>query len=99
MIGRQKFIGLYRGIMLGDNCIKRLQSKKCLGMEVDNDLKWVKHVLELTQSFLQKINLLKSLYFLPIEARLDFYYKVVFPMVFYGLIVWGSCSKTRFDSL
>jgi hypothetical protein len=80
-------------------CIKRVHSKRCLGMEVDDDLKWVKHILELTQSFSQKINLLKSLYFLPTKARLDFYYKVVFPLVIYGLVVWGSTNKTQFDNL
>jgi hypothetical protein len=72
LIRKKKFIGPLRGIMLGDYCIKRVHSKRCLGMEVDDDLKWVKHILELTQSFSQKINLLKSLYFLPTKARLDF---------------------------
>ena len=38
------------------------------------------------------MNLLKSLYFLPIKARLDFYYKVVFPSVIYGL-VWNTPTE------
>ena len=51
LIGKIKFIGPLRGIMLGDYCIKRVHSKRCSGMEVDDDLKWVQHILELAKSF------------------------------------------------
>ena len=44
-------------------------------------------------------SLLRSLYFLPIEARLDFYFKVILPSMTYGLLIWGSCGKTLFSSL
>ena len=99
LIGSKSFVGPLVGVMLGEHYIKRVHSTRCLGMEVDEDLKWVKHVSELMQSFSQKLNLLKSLYFLPIRARLDFYYKVVLPSVTYGLVVWGSRNKTQFDNL
>jgi hypothetical protein len=39
LIGKKKFIGPLRGIMLGDYCIKRVHSKRCLGMEVDDGSK------------------------------------------------------------
>ena len=37
------------------------------------------------KSFSQKLNLLRSLYFLPTIARADFYFKVILPSVTYGL--------------
>ena len=68
-------------------------------VDIDKDLKWSIHVSELTKSFTQKLNLFKSFYFLPVNARLDFNYKVILPPITYGLIVWVSCNKTLFDKL
>lgn len=69
------------------------------GVEIDNQLKWKAHVNEVIKSFVQKLNLLKSQYFLPIQAKVDFYHKVVLPSVTYGLIIWGSCGTVLFDEL
>ena len=75
------------------------QTNGCLGLEIDCHLKWHKHVTELTKIFSQKLSLLRSLYFLPVKARLDFYFKVILPSVLYVLIIWGSCNKTLFNTL
>ena len=56
-------------------------------------------VSELTKSFTQKLNLLKSLYFLPRQARTDFYFGVILPSVTYGMLVWGSCFQVLFSDL
>ncbi|CAB3997562.1 Hypothetical predicted protein [Paramuricea clavata] len=68
----KSFIGSVRAIKLGTYIIKQVQSTRCLGMELDDEMKWSKHVLNTIKSS-QKINLLKSLYFLPKKARMDFY--------------------------
>ena len=78
--------------------IKQVFSTSCLGIEIDCRVKWDIHVTGLITSFSQKLNLLKSFYFLPTQARLDFYYKVTLPAIC-GIIVWGSVSKTLFESL
>ena len=36
---------------------------------------------------------------MPINAKLDFYFKVVLPSITYGILIWGSCGKTLFDEL
>ena len=56
-------------------------------MELDSDLNLNVYVKELIKSFSQKLNLLRSLYFLPTTARADFYFKVILPSVTYGLVV------------
>ena len=56
-------------------------------------------VKELIKSSSQKLNLLTSLYFLPIKEKGDFYFKVILPSVTYGLVAWGSCGKSLFDEL
>ncbi len=59
----------------------------------------IQSIPQLILSFSQKLNLLKSLYFLPIQAKLDFYLKVVLPSITYGILIWGSCGKTMFNEL
>ena len=95
----KSFIGPVRAIKLGTYKIKQVQSTRCLGMELDDEMKWSKHVLNTIKSFSQKINLLKSLYFLPKKARIDFYNKVILPSITYGIILWGSCNKSLFNDL
>jgi hypothetical protein len=84
---------------IGGNQIKQVVSTRCLGLQIDCNLGWSSHVSDLILSFSQKLNLLKSLYFLPINAKLDFYFKVVLPSITYGILIWGSCGKTLFDEL
>ena len=70
-------------------------STRYLGVQIDNALKWDHHVSELTK----KLNLLKSLYFLPRQARTDFYFRVILPFVTYGMLVRGSCDQVLFSDL
>ena len=99
LMGGKSFVGPEQAIKLGNSIIKRVQSTRCLGMELDDEMKWSKHVLDLTKAFSQKINVLKSLYFLPKKVRLDFYHKVILPSLTYGIVLWGSCNKSLFDEL
>ena len=62
---------------MGDYVMKEVASTRCLGVQMDNALKWDHHESELTKSFTQKSNLIKSLYFLPRQARIDFYFGVI----------------------
>ena len=98
-MSRRKFIGPLQFIKLGERKIKQVISTRCLGLQIDCCLRWNSQVSGLILSFSQKLNLLKSLYFLPINAKLDFYFKVVLPSITYGILIWGSCGKTLFHEL
>ncbi|RMX45848.1 hypothetical protein pdam_00025091 [Pocillopora damicornis] len=63
-------------------------------MTVDHKLSWVPHTLELKKSFVNKLCLLKKLRFLPRITLQDFYLRVIFPSVNYGLILWGACCSS-----
>ena len=84
---------------MGDYAIEEVVSTRPLGVQIDNALKWDHHLSELTKSFTQKLNLLKSLHFLPRQARTGFYFGVILPSVTYGMLVWGSCGKVLFSDL
>ena len=62
-----------QGIKLGGHYIKHVSSTRCLGVEINNQLKWKKHATEFIKSYSQNLGLLRSLYFLPIKVRSDFY--------------------------
>jgi hypothetical protein len=100
LLGGDRFVRPLQGIKLDNFYIKRVSSSRCLGIEIDHLLKWNIHVTELFKLlFSQKLNLLKSLYFLPTNERLQFYSKVKLLSITYGLLIWGSCGKTLFNEL
>ncbi|KAL9950422.1 hypothetical protein ACROYT_G042915 [Oculina patagonica] len=71
LLQRGSFIGPLQGIKLGDNYINHVNSTRCLGVKIDNMLKWNVHVKELCKCFSKKLNLLRSLYFLPVQGFPD----------------------------
>ena len=56
-------------------------------------LSWVPHTLELKKSFVDELCLLKKLRFLPRIRLQDFYLRVIFLSLNYGLILWGACCN------
>ena len=97
--GRRQLTGLKQTIKMGNYVIEEVVSTRCLGVQADSALKSDDHVLELAKSFMQMLNFLKSLYFLPKQARTDFYFGVILPSVTYGMLVWGSCGQVLFSNL
>ena len=97
--GRRQLTEPKQTIKMGHYVIDEVFSTRCLGVLIDNALKWDHHVSELAKSFKQKLNLLKSLYFLPRQARTVFYFGVILPFVTYRMLVWGSCGQVLFSNL
>ena len=82
---RGQFVGPLQAVSLGNSVVTQVKYTRCLGVKIGSDLTWKHHVKELIKSFSLKLNLLRSLYFLPTTARADFYFKVILPSVTYGL--------------
>ena len=85
LLGRVKFTGPLQDIKLGNYSIKQVSVSRCLGLEIDYELNWNCHVSEVIKAITQKLNLLKSLYFLPKKGKEDFYFKVILPSVTYSM--------------
>ena len=93
------FVGPLQQISLGGNTVKLVEASRCLGVQLDNELKWDTHVNELIKSYTKKLNLLRSMHFLPVKPRTDFYFKVILSSVTYGIAVWESCGSMLFTEL
>ena len=67
---------------------------KLLGVYVDQDLSFQKHIDYICKKLSQRIGLLRSIkHYLPFTERVLFYNAVIKPILMYGGSVWGSTSK------
>ena len=96
LLYRLVFIGPIQALTINSVIINVINSIRCLGVVIDNKLSWIPHLKETIKSFARKLNLLKSLEFLPTNCLEQFYIKVILPSITYGVLVWGNCNKTLF---
>ena len=99
LLHRSVFIGPMQALTINNVVIKVVKSTRCLGIVIDNKLSWTPHLEETIKSFAKKLNLLKSLTFVPTNSLEQFYFKVILPSITYGILVWENCNKTLFEEL
>ena len=99
LVKRGTFVGPLPSVRQNDRIVQWVRKTKSQGITLDDKLKWKEHVEETKLAFASKLNLLKSINFLPKHMLEDFYWKVIFPAVTYDTLVWGSCGKTQFTTL
>ena len=59
ILKRSKITGPLPSLKLGNNVVKWVTDTRLLGVTIDHELTWSKHLLSLKRSFVNKINLLK----------------------------------------
>ena len=82
-------------IYIGTDAIEWVKKSCLLGITVDDKLSWVPHMLDLKKTFAKKLDLIRQSRFLPKDVLINFYFKVIFPSVTYGLVLWGSCFNAE----
>lgn len=80
--------------------IQQIDFVKYLGLNVDSELRWHKHV-QLIQIKLRKLNYLvyHAKKFFSTNHLLRIYFGIYEPVIRYGLIHWGGASKTNINTL
>ena len=71
--------------MTSSNTVRKATS---LGTEIDNHLRWV------IKSYSAKVGQLRRMSYLPIKVKEEIYFKTIILTMTYGIIVWGTCSKS-----
>ena len=94
IITRQDFIVPFRPVIIGNEIIKYVRKATSLGMEIHNYLRWETQVKKVTKSFSTKVGQLRRMSYLPIKIKEEIYFKTIISTVIYGIIVWGTSSRS-----
>ena len=91
-------------LKLGSETIHSTDSTKFLGMWLDNQLSWKKHITHVVLKIKQNMNLLKvSNNYLTESAKRMVYYARIYSHITYGLVLWGTMidntTKHKIDRL
>ena len=87
------FIGQYLVLAIGNETISWVCHERLLGITIDHKRTWTKHLTELKENFVNKLNLLRKCSFLTKKSLLDLYFKTILPSVTYGITLWGICNN------
>lgn len=100
----KKRLPYYNEIYITQNqqtiCIKETEHTKYLGIEIDNHLKWDKHInilIKKLRSILYKFKTLRQI--LTLNNLKTVYYSLVYSVLQYGIGAWGAAYKTHVDRL
>ena len=87
-------------LKVDDIIIQNVKSQKLLGVYIDENLTWSKHIDHLCSVVSSKISLLKQLAeYVPTDVQKRFYQGYILPLVDYGSVTWGSTSCANMERL
>ena len=87
-------------IVLDGKSMKQSDYFKYLGIYIDHCLTWNKHVNYIQSRVYPKLNLLNRISsFLSRDILLRIYKQTVLPLLDYGCVIWGECSKENAQCL
>ena len=99
IISLKPFIGPLRPLIFGDSNIKFVTTSKCLGVTIDNTLKWNVQVKNIVKSYGAKLFQIKKMKYLLKNVLVEIYYTSIIANVTYCITVWGTCSPPLFEVL
>ena len=82
--------------------LERVQSVKCLGVNIDEYLTWDNHILSITQKVTPNLNILKKVKpVLKVENLIDMYIyrSIIEPHFTYFCISWDTIGETQMANL
>ena len=78
-------------------CIERVYEFNFLGITLDDQLKWNKHIEKISNKMSRNIGILNSLkHFLPMTTKTLIYNSLISCHINYGILLWGySCKRVE----
>ena len=99
---RQRVASLEEDIALSllDTELEKVNSVKCLGVDIDEYLTWDNHMLSIRQNVTCNLGVLRRVKpFLKTENLIVIYRSIIEPYFTYCCIVWDSISETQIANL
>ena len=85
---------------IGDQDIEMITNTRYLGVQIDSNLNWDKHVVTIKTKANRALGLIKySKKYLPSDVLNKMYRGIVEPHLSYCCSVWGCCSESKIDVL
>ena len=80
--------------------VNLVEDCKFLGVTLDSDLTFSKHIKSITAKLSRSCGVLYKLKnLLPQQARMNYYYGLMYPYLTYNIIVWGSTNPSHLNPL
>ena len=87
--------GLKLNLKINDQQLNREFFIKYLGVMIDSNLNWKKHAESVVKKIRRSVGILSKIrYYVSTEILMNLYYALVYPLIMYGLIVWGNTYET-----
>ena len=87
-------------IILDDSELSRVKTTKFLGLAIDENLTWKKHIDGVTKKISCNIGVMNKIkHFIPERILYSLYCSLVLPYISYGILVWGNACKTYLDKI
>ena len=88
---RKKILNQNMNVIIDESIITRVKDCKFLGVIIDENLTWMKHINQVTSKISKNIGVMHKLsYYLYADAIKCLYYTLVYPYIHYGNIVWAN---------
>ena len=85
-------------ILIDDQEVARVSTFKCLGMVLDQNMKWDNHVMSIIPKIASGLFVLRKISTLcPREVALSVYHALISSHMRYGIVLWGACSGAYFS--
>ena len=85
ILSKKLFVGPLMNVELCGKSIEIVRSSKCLGVTLDDELKWDDHVQNVCKSFSQKVKRLNEEHNMPKSALLSIYFQGILLSALYDL--------------
>ena len=98
-IAKNPFTGPLPSFNLGTHFINVTNKVKCLGLIIDNKLKWKDQTNNICKNFNIKLKNLHKMRFLDQKRIKDIYFKGILPSILYCIAIWGGCLKSDMEKI
>ena len=87
-------------IVMGGENLAFADSSMFLGVKFDNKMKFSEHTEYISRKISKSIGIFSKIKnYLPLDARLNYYYSFLYPYLSYNIIFWGKTYATHLEQL
>ena len=87
-------------VILDSVSLERVESTKFLGIIIDENLTWKKHIDVISKTISRNVGMLtKMKHYVPGYILYSLYCTLVLPYINYGILIWGNTCKTYLDKI